>query len=143
MSNCIPKIPACAGTGQTHTTYYTYNGPGQIHTNAHNQANGTINVTDKQPSNLVGLANGSQQAASTANSQPKNDGFGQGVRLATIPNLPSDLLPVDKNDITDEHAEKHFHLFWILDENQSGCANGFLSKEQHTPVFKESLFKLH
>ena len=72
MSNRIPMTPAFPGPGQTHTTNNTtYNGQGQIHTTANDQANVTINITDKQLSNSVALSNIGQQAASTANSQKK------------------------------------------------------------------------
>ena len=94
---------------------------------------------------MVGLDNDSQQAAYTVNSQPPDanragggyDGFGTEVRLANIPNLPGDLLSVDKNDTTDKHAEKYFPHCWLLNENQSGYANGVLCKEQHIAVIKE------
>ena len=49
----------------------TYKGKGQILTTANTQVNVTINITDKQLSNLVRLAHVGQQAASTENSLQK------------------------------------------------------------------------
>ena len=144
MSNPPLMTTACSIPAKTHiTNNTTYDRKGKIHTTANGQANVTINITDKKPSNLFGLANVLQQAASTENSQPKDtyragggyDDLGKEVRSVIIPNLPSDLLL--------EHAERYFDHFWIIDPKQSGWTNAVPCKEQHIQTCKDYLIKLH